>query len=406
MIEKPEQISISEYDYPLNPDRIAKYPLAERDQSKLLIATQTNISEDKFISLDRHLDSESLLVFNETKVIHARLVFKKESGARVEIFCLEPFAPVQEIQLAFQQKSSVIWKCFVGNSKKWKKGPLFIQFTDDSNTIELKAERVGEQDNTHLIKFSWSPKNLSLSEVLEKIGRIPLPPYLGRDSEEEDQYRYQTIYARNEGSVAAPTAGLHFTEHVFQKLKEKNIEFGHLTLHVGAGTFKPVTSNKIVDHEMHYEKIIITEKLIKQIAQQSGKIVAIGTTSIRSLESLYWFGVKIIVDKTHQFKIYQWDPYQDKYNIQISAEEAIKTVLNYMKANNLFEINGSTQLMIAPGYKFKIVDQIITNFHQPKSTLLLLISAYLGPRWKDIYNYALKNNFRFLSYGDSCLFKV
>ena len=404
-MKTPSSILINNYDYPLPVDRIAKFPLPERDQSKLLICKNGSLSQNTFKNIDEFLPSNSLLLFNETKVIQARLQFYKKSGAKIEIFCLEPFSPVTEIQLAFQQKSSVVWKCFIGNSKKWKEDILEKQIQIEEKQVGLYAKRVGKDGEAHLVEFSWEPSILTFSQLLESAGLVPLPPYLNREAEKEDKDRYQTIYAQHDGSVAAPTAGLHFTDDVFDRLSKKNISTDEVTLHVGAGTFKPVSSTSIGEHEMHTEKIVIKKSTIEQLLKYQGqKIVMVGTTTIRSLESLYWFGVKLMVDQSKDFKILQWDPYQVKYQLKNSLSEVLENILEFMEVEKLNELHGETQLMIAPGYNFKIADVLITNFHQPKSTLLLLVSAFIGERWKEAYQYALRYDFRFLSYGDSCLF--
>ncbi len=403
-MKHPGQINIEDYNYNLPEQRIAKFPLPKRDESKLLVYKKGKIHESVFNAIDELLPEDSLLVFNETKVIQARLKFFKETGAKIEIFCLEPFEPTSEIQLAFQQKSPVAWKCFIGNAKKWKKGSLKIELEIEGKKVIFSAKRSGMEGEAHLVEFSWDA-DCTFSQILESVGLVPLPPYLNREAEKEDKTRYQTIYARHDGSVAAPTAGLHFTDHVFQKLSAKNIKTDRVILHVGAGTFKPVSSEKISEHEMHTEKIIIKKATIENLLHyQSRKIIVVGTTTVRTLESLYWFGVKLWVDGNQEFKINQWDPYQEKYQLSQPAEEVLKLVLSFMQKNSLEEIRGETQLMIAPGYEFKIADILITNFHQPKSTLLLLVSAFIGDDWKKAYDFAMQNNFRFLSYGDSCLF--
>jgi S-adenosylmethionine:tRNA ribosyltransferase-isomerase len=404
-MKTPASILIDDYDYSLPADRIAKFPLAHRDQSKLLIYKNGDLSQNTFKNIDEFLPPNSLLLFNETKVIQARLQFFKKSGAKIEIFCLEPFSPVTEVQLAFQQKSSVVWKCFIGNSKKWKDDILEKQIAIEHKQVQFFAKRVGREGEAHLVEFSWEPSALTFSQLLESAGLVPLPPYLNREAEKEDKDRYQTIYAQHDGSVAAPTAGLHFTDEVFKCLSEKNISTDEVTLHVGAGTFKPVSSASIGEHEMHTEKIVIKKSTIEQLLKyQDQKIIMVGTTTIRSLESLYWFGVKLMVDQSKDFSIHQWDPYQEKYQIEKSLSEILGNILEFMKIENLNELHGETQLMIAPGYKFKIADILITNFHQPKSTLLLLVSAFIGDTWKEAYQYSLDHDFRFLSYGDSCLF--
>jgi len=404
-MKHPRHINIEDYNYDLPSDRIAKFPLDQRDASKLLVYKNGNIHQSNFKDIDQLLPSDSLLLFNDTKVIQARLLFFKESGAKIEIFCLEPIQPISEIQLAFQQQSPVVWTCFIGNAKKWKEGTLKKMVTIGEHKIQFFAKRLGMEGEAHLVEFSWDPSSFNFSQLLESAGLVPLPPYLNREAEKEDKDRYQTIYAQHDGSVAAPTAGLHFTEEVFQKLYKKRIQSDEVILHVGAGTFKPVSANHIGDHEMHTEKIIIRKSTIENLLQKENKkVIVVGTTTVRTLESLYWFGVKLMVDNHSLFSIQQWDPYQEKYQLKNTVTEVLEAILNFMNNNELNELHGETQLMIAPSYPFKMVDILITNFHQPKSTLLLLVSAFIGEDWKKAYQYAYDNDFRFLSYGDSCLF--
>jgi len=399
----PENIKIVDYDYPLPDGRIAKYPLNKRDDSKLLFLNGEQPEDRTFKEIPDLLQSNSLLVFNETKVIQARLLFQKATGATIEIFCLEPVAPTNDFQLAFQQSSPVIWKCLVGNAKRWKNEILEIRISNDKNEIVLKAEKKEKIGEATLISFSWDPHDLIFSKIIELSGLVPIPPYLNRKAEESDKDRYQTIYAKNDGSVAAPTAGLHFTKQVLNDLLRKGIETEKVTLHVGAGTFKPVSSETISDHEMHTEQIVITIEALKHLYQRmDDKVIAVGTTSLRTLESLYWMAVKLKKGEDG-FSVKQWDPYQIEEN-EINGKEAIGILINYLEINYLKYLKGQTQLMIAPGYQFKIISGLITNFHQPKSTLLLLVAAMIGDNWKTAYDFALQNNFRFLSYGDSCLF--
>jgi len=400
-------IKISDYNYNLPQHRIAQFPLSERDKSKLLIYKNHQISEDIFKNISGYLPHSGLLIYNETKVIQARLNFTKESGAAIEIFCLEPVAPTRETQLAFQQKEQVVWKCLVGNSKKWKSGSLIKELIYKGEVVRLTANRVEQLRDHSLIEFRWKPQNLTFSEILTEAGIIPLPPYMKRRSEDSDKIRYQTVYANAEGSVAAPTAGLHFTNDVIQSLKRKQITIEEVTLHIGAGTFKPVSTDEISDHEMHTEKIVVNRSVIQQVLDKlDEKIIVVGTTTTRTLESLYWHGVKLIVDGSRQeyLDIQQWDPYDPKYNKGISVEDSFERILQLMDQKKISEIHGQTRLMIVPGYQYRIPDIMITNFHMPKSTLLLLVSAFIGDGWKDAYNYAMNNDFRFLSYGDSCLF--
>ena len=400
-------INIKDYHYLLPKDRIAQFPLEKRDESKLVIYNDFKISESKFKDIPEFLPENSLLIYNETKVIRARLLFQKETGAGIEIFCLEPVMPTREIQLAFRQHSGVVWKCLVGNSKKWKAGKLIKNFNIDEKNYILIAERTEQHKDYSLIEFQWEPVDLTFSEILIHSGVIPLPPYMPRKAVESDKFRYQTIYARSEGSVAAPTAGLHFTNNVIRKLKEKNISFEELTLHIGAGTFKPVSSSSVEKHEMHTEKIYINKSTIKRVLENTGNdVIVVGTTTMRTIESLYWFGVKLLVDKEplEYIDIRQWDPYDQKYKKDISVQESLNAILEIMQKKNMEVVSGQTQLMIVPGYEFKIPNILVTNFHIPQSTLLLLVSAFIGDGWKDVYQYALGHDFRFLSYGDSCLF--
>ncbi len=406
-MQRPSNIQIQEYDYPLESSRIAQYPLEKRDDSKLLYFNG-KIQENQFKNLSDFLPKDSLLVFNDTKVVQARLIFAKSTGARIEIFCLEPVEPTREIQDAFQQKSGVVWKCLIGNRKKWKNGQLEMPFEFNGEENILRAEKLKDEREYSYIKLSWTPEDLDFATVLEETGKIPLPPYMDRKAEEDDKVRYQTIYARNEGSVAAPTAGLHFTDAVMQDLKAKSISSNYVTLHVGAGTFKPVSDEEVGKHIMHTEQILVKKELIESlINKEDQKLIAVGTTSIRTLESLYWLGVKMIKQPNlEEYKISQWEAYElDEQMKELpSAEHSLETILKYLDRNNVEELRSETQILIGPGYEYKIIDGMITNFHQPKSTLLLLISAYLGDKWKEIYEYALTHDFRFLSYGDSCLF--
>jgi S-adenosylmethionine:tRNA ribosyltransferase-isomerase len=397
-------INIDDYDYDLPADRIAQYPVGERDRSKLLIYKEDKIIEDIFRNIDDYLPSGSLLVFNNTRVILARLLFQKETGAYVEILCLEPLVPI-DYSLSFGSKDSVEWKCIIGNLKKWKDGILNTSFEYKGNAYVLSAERLQpEYGETWRIKFRWNSCEISFSEVLEATGHIPLPPYITREDEAEDYQRYQTVYSRIKGSVAAPTAGLHFTEYVFEKIRDKGIKKVELTLHVGAGTFQPVKAAHIYDHEMHCEHFSINAETIKLVLENQGKVIPIGTTSVRTLESLYWLGVKMIQNPSDTFEdlsLGQWEPYE--MGTDVSVRESMGALMNYLKERNLISLQAATSIMIIPGYKFRMTNGIVTNFHQPRSTLLLLISAWSGKKWEEIYNFALENKFRFLSYGDSSL---
>jgi S-adenosylmethionine:tRNA ribosyltransferase-isomerase len=401
----PGNIKIEEYNYPLPDERIAKFPLERRHLSKLLYLKGNNISEKVFYDIPGLIPEKSLLVFNETKVIQARLLFKKPTGASVEIFCLEPVEPVNDFQLAFQQKPPVVWKCLVGNAKRWKSGTLESTVTVNGKIVLLKAEKVKQLSDSFLISFEWTPAETLFSDVLEASGMIPLPPYLHREPVESDKERYQTVYARLNGSVAAPTAGLHFTDEIIENLKERDIISEKVTLHVGAGTFKPVSSETIDKHEMHTEKVIVKKNTLVNLLNHIGNpVIPVGTTSMRTIESLFWMALKINLGVTLNFEVDQWDPYKLSVPNDFDIKTALRLLIDTLEKNNLEELKGETRLMIAPGYEFKLATGLITNFHQPKSTLLLLVSALIGEKWKEAYDFALNNNFRFLSYGDSCLF--
>lgn len=400
-MQSPKNISIEEYNYPLPDNRIARYPLQQRDQSKLLVWNKGKLSESQFFHLPQFLPTDSLLVFNNTKVIHARLLFQKTTGSTIEIFCLEP--TTLSIIDAFAQTERCEWMCFIGNNKKWKEGALHRTITIEGREIMLNAERGEAVGNAWKVNFSWNG-GCSLSEIIDQAGVIPLPPYLHRDAEQSDNERYQTVYAEHQGSVAAPTAGLHFTDRVFADLEKQGIETEFITLHVGAGTFKPVTTATIGEHEMHVEKVQITRDNLLHILHHSGNLIAVGTTTVRTLESLYWFGVKLSQNSSlDAMHVLQWDPYQLE-ELHIDSKEALHNVLEWMEQHDTDHLDGDTQLMIAPSYRYHIINGIVTNFHQPKSTLLLLVSALIGDDWKECYHYALDHEFRFLSYGDSCLF--
>lgn len=402
-MKAPKDIAIEEYDYALPNERIAKFPLANRDESKLLVYKNNSFEETIFNRLPDYLNNDTLLVFNNTKVIHARLFFRKETGSLIEIFCLEPYN--MAISSAFEQRNHCTWLCFVGNNKKWKNGTLSRTITIANKSVTLSVDRKQAVSNAWVVDFEWNDSELSFAHVIEHFGVIPLPPYLNREAVDSDKQRYQTVYAKHEGSVAAPTAGLHFSDFVFDSLEKKGIAKEFVTLHVGAGTFKPVDSATIGEHEMHIEKIEVTKQNIIRLLQYVSKtIIPVGTTSVRTLESVYWFGVKLGIDATiEQMHISQWEPYE-LVDYALSAEESLHNVLDFMDRNAINTLYGDTQLMIAPGYKYHLVKGIVTNFHQPKSTLLLLVSALIGDKWKEGYTYALQHDFRFLSYGDSCLF--
>ena len=396
-----QEIAIAEYDYPLPDERIAKYPLAERDTSKLLLYKGGDIREEKFANLPSFIPQGALMVFNNTRVIQARLRFRKETGAQIEVFCLEPEQPA-DYQLMFQETKECIWQCLVGNSSRWKSGVLSQVIEIDGVQVTLSVERVSSAA-VNLVRFFWDG-GFSFAQLLEAAGELPIPPYLNRKTEENDKNTYQTVYSKVKGSVAAPTAGLHFTPAVLAALDAAGVQRGEVTLHVGAGTFKPVKSELIADHEMHEEYIEVQRGLLERIIAAGGAAVAVGTTSVRTLESLYFLGEKVSENPTieeSELCVGQWEPYNREHSL--STVEALTALLQWLDAKGLDRVHSHTRIMIAPGYKFRIVKAIVTNFHQPKSTLLLLVSAFIGGNWRRVYDYALENGFRFLSYGDSSL---
>lgn len=416
-----QPIYIDDYDYLLPDERIAKFPLSRRDASKLLVYKKSSITESTFSGIAGFLPADSLLVYNNTRVIQARLIFTKDTGAHIEVFCLEPLAPADYAQ-SLGTNVACVWKCMVGNRKKWKEGVLTKTIVSEGKTCTLTAILLETEGNTHSIHFGWDNPDIHFADILEKAGELPIPPYLHRKTEESDLTNYQTVYSKIKGSVAAPTAGLHFTPEVFESLRDRNIETQELTLHVGAGTFQPVKTRDIAHHHMHTEVISVHKSAIERLMQKLGNIIAVGTTSVRTLESLYYIGIHLTPDPspivpsqgtseaegsegsckaTYNLHVSQWAPYEK--HPDIPATDALQNILNYMEANNLSTLHAETQIMIRPGYKFRVVNGIITNFHQPKSTLLLLVSAFVDGKWKDIYDYALGNDFRFLSYGDSSL---
>jgi S-adenosylmethionine:tRNA ribosyltransferase-isomerase len=401
----PKNLAIQDFQYELPDERIAKYPLAQRDQSKLLFFDNGRIADHQFSEISNILPNGSLLVFNDTKVVQARLYFTRSTGSVIEIFCLEPLAPTSEIQQAMQQAGSCVWRCLVGNAKKWKEPVLEMPFNYQGQNAILKAEKTEAEAGSFQIKFSWEPASLTFAEVLAGAGNLPLPPYFKRDANEADQQRYQTVYARQEGAVAAPTAGLHFTPTVLENLKAAKMETAYLTLHVGAGTFRPVKADKMQDHDMHAEQIVVSRIFIEQLLAHFPKpVIPVGTTSMRSLESLYWLGVLLKRNPNLQIAellVPQWLPYEEQTDIPVS--EALQAILTFLTQNDTDFLHASTQILIAPGYNFKICSGLITNFHQPGSTLLLLVAALIGEEWKRVYEHALNNNYRFLSYGDSSL---
>ncbi|MEP7375953.1 MAG: S-adenosylmethionine:tRNA ribosyltransferase-isomerase [Chitinophagaceae bacterium] len=408
----PKNLSISEFTYPLPEGRIADYPLAERDASKLLIYKAGNISEDIYKNIAEHIPADALLLFNDTKVIEARLLFQKSTGGIIQIFCLEPHEQYTDITTAMLQQGKVYWQCLVGGASKWKHGQVLKKIIPAlEKEIILEAVYTEKKAGSFVIELSWTPEQMSFAELLHHAGAIPLPPYIKRKAETSDTQRYQTIYANLDGSVAAPTAGLHFTNSIFKSLEKKNIQTAFVTLHVGAGTFKPVKAETMEQHEMHSEFIDVSKKTIEHIISKLDNVViAVGTTSMRTIESLYWLGVKMstvnwqlpIDNKREAIELNQWEAY-DIFVQDMPAKEALQFLLDWMKANKLERLVTKTSIIIAPGYNPRIVKALITNFHQPQSTLLLLIAALIGDDWRKVYDHALKNDFRFLSYGDGCL---
>ena len=402
-MEETKHIKINDYNYPLPEERIAKFPLPVRDQSKLLVYRKGEISETVFTSLPNYLESGSLMIFNNTKVIQARLHFRKETGALIEIFCLEPIQP-NDYALNFQQTQHAAWLCMIGNLKKWKEGSLQKELTVKGKQLTLTATRGACHGTSHWVDFTWNNDEVTFADILEVFGELPIPPYLNRETQESDKETYQTVYSKIKGSVAAPTAGLHFTQRVLDSLAEKGVDLEEVTLHVGAGTFKPVKSEEIEGHEMHTEYISVNRRTIEKLLAHQGEAIAVGTTSVRTLESLYYIGTTISQHpdaSQEELHVKQWQPYETSSSL--STIEALQQILNYMERHQLETLHTSTQIIIAPGYEYKIVKKMITNFHQPQSTLLLLVSAFVKGNWKSIYDYALSHDFRFLSYGDSSL---
>lgn len=402
-MEETKHIKISDYNYPLPDERIAKFPLPVRDQSKLLVYRHGEVSETRFTSLPDYLEAGELMIFNNTKVIQARLHFRKETGALIEIFCLEPIQP-NDYVLNFQQTSHAAWLCMIGNLKKWKEGSLHKEMNVKGHTITLTATRGECRGTSHWVDFTWDNPEITFADILEVFGELPIPPYLNRETQESDKETYQTVYSKIKGSVAAPTAGLHFTERVLQALRDKAVDLEEVTLHVGAGTFKPVKSEEIEGHEMHTEYISVNRQTIEKLIAHGGKAIAVGTTSVRTLESLYYIGVTIASHPDagqEELHVRQWQPYET--HPTMTTVESLQQILDYMKRHELEALHTSTQIIIAPGYTYHIVQKMVTNFHQPQSTLLLLVSAFVKGDWRTIYDYALAHDFRFLSYGDSSL---
>lgn len=404
MTIKTQHIRIEDYVYPLTDDRIAKYPLTHRDESKLLVYKNGHVSETIFKNIVNELPANALVVFNNTRVIQARLVFQKKTGAHIEIFCLEPFTP-SDYALSFQSAKEVTWLCLVGNLKKWKGEILEQTISVKGQSLVVKAEKIASLGESHQVRFSWDAEGVTFSDVLESLGELPIPPYLHRKTETSDLKNYQTVYAQIKGSVAAPTAGLHFTPEVLKEMEKEGFEKEELTLHVGAGTFKPVKSDTIEGHQMHTEYISVKRQTIEHLLSKAGNIIAVGTTTVRTLESLYYIGVLLSKNadaKPEDLVVQQWMPYAEENNT-LFLQEALGFVLSYLDRLEADRLVTATRIMIAPGYTYKVVNGMITNFHQPQSTLLLLVSAFVKGNWRTIYDYALEHDFRFLSYGDSSL---
>ena len=403
---KTKDIHIGEYNYALPEEKIAKYPIPKRDHSKLLIYNKGEITEDKFYNISKYLPKKMLMVFNNTRVIQARMYFYKETGAMIEVFLLEPDKPSDYEQM-FQTTGHCSWLCMIGNLKKWKSNPLSREFEANGHDVTLTVSLCEEIGNSRKVDFDWDNDKVSFAEILNAVGELPIPPYLNRETQECDKITYQTVYSKIKGSVAAPTAGLHFTEDVLDSLTLSSIEYDELTLHVGAGTFKPVKAEVIEKHEMHTEYIYVRKKMIENLIRYDANAIAVGTTSVRTLESLYYLGVKLGNNpelSLTEFHVSQWEPYENEdTEKEISPLAALENIVTYLDRNNLDVLHMSTQIMIAPGYRYKIVKALVTNFHQPQSTLLLLVSAFVNGDWARIYDYALSNDFRFLSYGDSSL---
>lgn len=410
MTPDPRQLSIHDFTYPLPAERIAPEPLPDRAASRLLVSRGGTITDQHFRDLPSELPAGSLLIFNDTRVVRARLLALRPTGGQVELFCLEPVAPHRSLELALQQTGHCTWRCLVGNGRRWKEGPVTLEFTTtEGQTATLHAERQAQEAGTALIDFRWEPAALPFAEVLRAAGHLPLPPYIARPDTAADAVRYQTVYAAAEGAVAAPTAGLHFTPEILAELREKGFSTGHITLHVGAGTFQPVKADHMAGHPMHTEPILVTAALLRQLlAHRPRPVLAVGTTSLRTLETLYWLGVGLLQraagDEPHELLVTQWQPYeQTDAAAHISPEAALTALLRHLEAQGTDTLEANTRLLIAPGYQFRLITGLITNFHQPESTLLLLVAALLGPDWRAVYDHALAHNYRFLSYGDSSL---
>ena len=400
-----KHIHIKDYNYNLPDERIAKFPLAERDHSKLLVYRHGEVSEDIFYNITKYLPSGALMVFNNTKVIQARLHFRKETGALIEVFLLEPYLPADYEQM-FQTTGQCSWLCMIGNLKKWKEGCLRRTFDVKGRSVTLTAERREDVGKSYRVDFEWDDASVSFAELLDSVGELPIPPYLNRETQESDKKTYQTVYSKIKGSVAAPTAGLHFTPEVLHAIDDCGVDREELTLHVGAGTFKPVKTEEIQDHEMHTEYVCVHRQTLEKLIKHGAAAIAVGTTSVRTLESLYYMGVKLEQSldlSEEELHVGQWEPYDNEAAKSVTPMKAIENILAYLDRHSLNALHSSTQIIIAPGYEYKIVKMLVTNFHQPQSTLLLLVSAFLHGDWHKIYDYALAHDFRFLSYGDSSL---
>ena len=400
-----QYFGVEDFKYDLPQDRIAQYPLRDRDKSKLLIYKNGDISETIFSNIHKEIEPNSTMVYNNSRVIKARLYFEKQTGSRIEVFCLEPVLP-PDFEAAMAAKGITEWRCIIGNLKKWKQGKIKCHFRSEGFDHIVWAEKLypSEDDNTWTVRFTWDSGDFTFKEFIESAGHVPLPPYINRPDEPFDKIRYQTVYSRKEGSVAAPTGGLHFTDEVLEKLKSKGIRQLNITLHVSAGTFRPVKVNNILEHEMHSELFFVDREFIIDLMKRKGPVLSVGTTSLRALESLYWAGIKVRMNPEadpFSFQIDQWEPY--KIKVKLKPEESLEILLEWMDKKNLNKFSGSTKLFIFPGYKFMFPDILLTNFHLPGSTLLMLVAAWTGSDWKKIYQYALENNFRFLSYGDASL---
>jgi S-adenosylmethionine:tRNA ribosyltransferase-isomerase len=402
LLQKASKINLKDFHYPLTDEKIAKFPLKQRDHSNLLVYQNRQIVHEKFYALQQYLPKDSTLIFNNTKVIPARINFQKTSGAKIEIFLLSPVKPTVEVTQAMLVHSHCVWHCMVGNRKRWKDSDILERFFETKQG-KIKVSASFENFDANYIRFEWDNETVPFVEIVELMGSTPLPPYLNREANEDDKENYQTVYSKNEGAVAAPTAGLHFTNNMLTGLKNAGHGIHELTLHVGAGTFQPIKAENVLDHNMHCEQISIDKSTINFLSTSNQPIIAVGTTSVRSLESAYWFGVQLLKREATDFQIKKLYPYEVGFNDLPSRKQSFDAILNHLTKNNLPKLHGDTEIFIFPGYQFQMIDGLITNFHQPESTLMLLIAAFTGKYWENIYNEALNNNYRFLSYGDSSL---